>query len=147
MEAQLPVSCRWGVGCLVLLIFAAWLENSMIYSCAATGLTLVTTIPAGYGLAIGRFPGRNLALTGTTVAMVMPATALALPTFLELNAVHLLGHALCRGALRILPVRCVPGLPLLRDGSTGRPARRSAHRRLQRVAGVPSRRPSHSRGP
>jgi multiple sugar transport system permease protein len=53
----------------------------------------VTALPAGYGLAIGRFPGRKLLLTVTTVAMLMPATALALPTFLELNALHLLGSA------------------------------------------------------
>jgi multiple sugar transport system permease protein len=75
-------------------VYRRWLENSMIYSFAATGLTLVTAIPAGYGLAIGRFRGRNLVLTVTTVAMLMPATALALPTFLELNAVHLLGSML-----------------------------------------------------
>lgn len=71
--------------------YRRWLENSMVYSFGATGLTLLTAVPAGYGLAIGRFRGRNLVLTATTIAMLMPATALALPTFLELNALHLLG--------------------------------------------------------
>jgi multiple sugar transport system permease protein len=72
-------------------IYRRWLENSLVYSSLATGLTLVTAVPAGYGLAIGRFPGRKLLLAVTTVAMLMPSTALALPTFLELNAIHLLG--------------------------------------------------------
>jgi multiple sugar transport system permease protein len=69
------------------------MENSLIYSSLATALTMVTALPAGYGLAIGRFAGRKLLLTATIVAMLMPATALALPTFLELNALHLLGSA------------------------------------------------------
>jgi multiple sugar transport system permease protein len=75
-------------------IYRRWLENSVLYSFAATGLTLATALPAGYGLAIGQFRGRKLVLTATMVAMLMPATALALPTFLELNALHLLGTML-----------------------------------------------------
>jgi multiple sugar transport system permease protein len=72
-------------------VYRRWLENSLLYSFGATGLTLATALPAGYGLAIGRFRGRKLVLTATMISMLMPATALALPTFLELNALHLLG--------------------------------------------------------
>jgi multiple sugar transport system permease protein len=54
----------------------------------------VTGIPAGYGLAIGTFPGRRLLLNLTLIAMLMPVTALVLPIFLELNAFHLLGSVL-----------------------------------------------------
>jgi multiple sugar transport system permease protein len=75
-------------------LFRRWMENSLIYSTAATLLALVTAVPAGYGLAVGRFPGRRLLLGATTVAMTMPVTALVLPTFLELNALHLLGSPL-----------------------------------------------------
>ena len=75
-------------------VYRRWLENSLLYSFGATGLTLATALPAGYGLAIGKFRGRKLVLTTTMVAMLMPATALALPTFLELNALHLLGTML-----------------------------------------------------
>ena len=75
-------------------VYRRWVENSLIYSFGATGLTLVTALPAGYGLAIGRFRGRKLVLAVTMVAMLMPATALALPTFLELNSLHLLGNML-----------------------------------------------------
>jgi len=72
-------------------IFRKWIENSLIYATAATAIVLVTAVPAGYGLAIGKFPGRRLLLTLTLIVMVMPAAALVLPIFLELNALHLLG--------------------------------------------------------
>jgi multiple sugar transport system permease protein len=69
------------------------MTNSLLYTFSATALTLLTAIPAGYGLATGRFRGRSLLLGITIVAMTMPVTALVLPTFLELNALHLLGSA------------------------------------------------------
>jgi len=72
-------------------LYRRWLANSLVYAFGATALTLTTGIPAGYGLATGAFPGRRLILTLTLIAMLMPATALVLPIFLELNALHLLG--------------------------------------------------------
>ena len=75
-------------------LYRRWVMNSLVYAFAATALTLVTGIPAGYGLATGSFPGRRLILTSTLVAMLMPATALVLPIFLELDALHLLGSML-----------------------------------------------------
>ncbi len=72
-------------------IFRRWMENSLMYSLSATGITLVTAIPAGYGLAFGTFPGRRLILKLTLVALIMPSAALVLPIFLELNAVRLIG--------------------------------------------------------
>jgi len=55
---------------------------------------VVTAIPAGYGLALASFPGRKLVLTLTLIVMIMPAAALVLPIFLELDALHLIGNAL-----------------------------------------------------
>jgi multiple sugar transport system permease protein len=72
-------------------VYRRWLENSLLYSLSATTITLATGIPAGYGLAFGRFPGRRLILRLTLVALIMPSAALVLPIFLELNAVHLIG--------------------------------------------------------
>ena len=74
-------------------MFRRWMENSLLYAAGATGLMLLTGVPAGYGLAVGRFPGRKLVLTLTMIAMIMPATALVLPIFLELYALHLIGSA------------------------------------------------------
>jgi multiple sugar transport system permease protein len=73
--------------------FRRWMENSLLYCLSATAITLVTAIPAGYGLAVGRFPGRKLILSLTLVSMVMPASSLVLPVFLELNAMRLIGSA------------------------------------------------------
>ncbi|MEV5718798.1 carbohydrate ABC transporter permease [Amycolatopsis mediterranei] len=75
-------------------LYRMWIGNSLLYAVSATAIVLVTGIPAGYGLAFGRFPGRKLVLTLTLVVMIMPAAALVLPIFLELNAMHLIGNAL-----------------------------------------------------
>src|SRR4051812_34251169 len=69
------------------------MENSLLYSLSANAITLATGIPAGYALAFGRFRGRNLILQLTLVAMLMLASALVLPVFLELNAMGLIGSA------------------------------------------------------
>jgi multiple sugar transport system permease protein len=68
-----------------------WLKNSAIYSASALVLTVAACIPAGYGLAMTRFRGRKTILNLTLLVMLMPGTALVLPVFLELNAVHLTG--------------------------------------------------------
>jgi multiple sugar transport system permease protein len=75
-------------------IYRKWIANSLIYAVSATAIVLVTAIPAGYGLALGKFPGRRLVLTSTLVVMIMPAAALVLPIFLELNSLHLIGSVL-----------------------------------------------------
>jgi multiple sugar transport system permease protein len=75
-------------------VFQRWLVNSLGYTLGATAVSIATAIPAGYGLAFGRFPGRRLVLGLTLVAMVMPPSTLVLPIFLELNAAHLIGSAL-----------------------------------------------------
>ncbi len=75
-------------------IFRTWIGNSLLYAFSATAIVLVTAIPAGYGLALGTFPGRRLVLMLTLVVMIMPAAALVLPIFLELNALHLIGSVL-----------------------------------------------------
>jgi multiple sugar transport system permease protein len=72
-------------------LYRRWIANTLIYSLSATAITLAISIPAGYGLALGKFPGRKLILTLTLVVMIMPAAALVLPIFLELNALHLIG--------------------------------------------------------
>jgi len=75
-------------------IYRAWIGNSLVYALGATAIVVVTAIPAGYGLALSSFPGRKLVLTLTLIVMIMPAAALVLPIFLELDALHLIGNAL-----------------------------------------------------
>ncbi|WP_327237757.1 carbohydrate ABC transporter permease [Streptomyces sp. NBC_01317] len=70
-----------------------WLRNSAVYSGGSLILTLLTSVPAGYALALTRFRGRKLLLTVTLVTMIMPSATLVLPIFLELNRFHLIGTA------------------------------------------------------
>src|SRR3954453_5373570 len=75
-------------------VYRSWIGNSLIYALSATAIVLVTAIPAGYGLALSNFPGRQLVLTLTLIVMIMPAAALVLPIFLELDALNLIGSML-----------------------------------------------------
>jgi multiple sugar transport system permease protein len=67
-----------------------WLGNSIWYAFASLILGLAISIPAGYILAVARFWGRSLLLWLTLITMLIPASALVLPLFLELNMVHLI---------------------------------------------------------
>ena len=72
-------------------VILLWLRNSALYASLALVITLGAGIPAGYALAMTEFPGRRLLLVTTLVVMLMPATTLVVPLFLEVNAVHLIG--------------------------------------------------------
>jgi multiple sugar transport system permease protein len=74
-------------------ILFVWLKNSAIYSVGSLVLTLATSVPAGYALALTKFRGRRLLLTITLLVMIMPSAALVLPLFLELNRFGLIGTA------------------------------------------------------
>jgi multiple sugar transport system permease protein len=67
-----------------------WAFNSIRYALWALVLSLGISIPAGYILAIARFPGRRLLLWLTLITMLLPTSALVLPMFMELNLVHLI---------------------------------------------------------
>ncbi len=75
-------------------VYRRWIGNTLYYTLSATGITLLVGVPAGYGLAVGKFPGRKLVLSLTLIVMIMPGAALVLPIFLELNAMHLIGNVL-----------------------------------------------------
>ena len=71
-----------------------WLTNSAFYCLTALVITLATSVPAGYALALTEFRGRRTLLALTLVVMMVPSTALVLPIFLELSAVRLIGNPL-----------------------------------------------------
>jgi multiple sugar transport system permease protein len=75
-------------------IIWTWLGNSVLYSGAALVLTIIVTIPAGYALAMTTFKLRRVVLITTLMVMLIPNTALALPIFLELTAIRLVGTPL-----------------------------------------------------
>ncbi len=67
-----------------------WGWNSIRYALWALALSLMLSIPAGYILAVARFPGRRLILWLTLITMLLPPSALVLPMFMELNLFHLI---------------------------------------------------------
>lgn len=70
-----------------------WMWNSIYYSVASVSLSVAVALPVAYALATMRFPGRKLILTVTLLAMILPATAVVLPLFLEINALGLTNTA------------------------------------------------------
>jgi multiple sugar transport system permease protein len=72
-------------------VLLTWLRNSAVYSALSLVLTLATSLPAGYALALSKFRGRQTLLVITLVVMIMPPATLVLPIFLELNKFGLIG--------------------------------------------------------
>lgn len=81
-----------------------WMWNSVLYSIVPLILSVVISLFAAYALATMRFAGRKVILLTTLLAIVLPATAMVLPLFLELNAVGLINTA----ASVILPAAFFP---------------------------------------
>lgn len=75
-------------------IIYQWFGNSTLYAFGGLALSLICSVPAGYGLALTRFRGRKTLLMVTLIVMIMPATTLVIPLFLELNAMKLIGTPL-----------------------------------------------------
>ncbi|MBN9389144.1 MAG: carbohydrate ABC transporter permease [Chloroflexi bacterium] len=67
----------------------SWITNSIFYTLSSVILSVIIVVPVGYVLATMRFPGRGLILTLTLITMIVPASALVLPLFLELSLVGL----------------------------------------------------------
>ncbi len=66
-------------------IYVRWLVNTAIYAFGSAILGTLFSAMAGYALAKYIFPGRNLIFSIVLSALLVPATALALPLFLLLS--------------------------------------------------------------
>jgi multiple sugar transport system permease protein len=75
-------------------IMLTWITNSIIYTVVSVAIAVVTSLLAGYALAILPVPARKTILMLTLITMVVPAAALVLPLFLEFNALHLVNTML-----------------------------------------------------
>lgn len=70
-------------------VFARWILNTVVYSVvSAAGATLLATM-AGYAFAKFRFPGSTALFSITLGAVMIPLTALALPTYLLFSSAGL----------------------------------------------------------
>ncbi len=70
-------------------LIGEWAFNSAVYSVGGVSLSLVAAVPAGYVLAIYDFPFRRLILVLTLIAMITPNTVVALPIYLQMQALGL----------------------------------------------------------
>ena len=125
-------------------VFSRWILNSVIYSVtSAVGATLLATA-AGYAFAKYRFPGGRALFSIILGAIMIPTTALAIPTYLLFARAradrHLLGD---HPALAGQPLRRLPdaGLRRRRGGllpDRSRPRGRSERDRDLLPGGVPA---------
>jgi multiple sugar transport system permease protein len=70
-------------------VFMQWLFNTILYAMVSSvGATLLATC-AGYAFAKYQFPGRRLLFSIVLGAIMVPTTALAIPTFLLFSSVGL----------------------------------------------------------
>ena len=70
-------------------IYSRWFLNTVLYAVAGAGGAALLAALGGYGVAKFDFPGRRLLLAGVLGAVMVPATALAIPTYLLLSSVQL----------------------------------------------------------
>jgi multiple sugar transport system permease protein len=66
-------------------IYLQWIGNSLLYAvCGGVGATILCVL-AGYGFAKFRFPGRSFSFALLLGSVMVPLTALVIPTFLLLS--------------------------------------------------------------
>lgn len=70
--------------------YGRWLLNTALYSGLSAAGATVLAVLAGYGLARFSFPGKRLFETALLGMIMVPATALVLPTYLILSEVDLI---------------------------------------------------------
>jgi ABC-type glycerol-3-phosphate transport system permease component len=70
-------------------IYWTWLGNSFLYALTAGVGATAFAVLAGYGFAKYRFPGRNLSFALLLGSVMVPLTALVIPTFVLLSEFQL----------------------------------------------------------
>ena len=70
-------------------IYLRWVANSLFYAIAGGAGATVLCVLAGYGFAKFRFRGRRLMLAVLLGSVMVPLTALVIPTFILFSNLHL----------------------------------------------------------
>ena len=70
-------------------IVLAWLKNSLLFSLVALTISVISSVTAGFVLAILQIPFRKFLLFITLVTMLIPITAMALPLYVLVDKIHL----------------------------------------------------------
>ncbi len=69
--------------------FVRWFANTVLYVVLGAGGATVLAVLGGYGLAKFNFPGKSAVFAIVIGAVAVPATALAVPTFLMFSSMRL----------------------------------------------------------
>lgn len=69
--------------------YLRWFGNSVLYAVSGGVGATVISVFAGYGFAKYRFPGRNLLFAMLLGSIMVPLTALVIPTFVLFSDLHL----------------------------------------------------------
>lgn len=70
-------------------IYLRWLSNSVLYAAVGGIGATAFAVLAGYGFAKFHFAGKRLALSILLASIMVPLTALVIPTFILFSAAHL----------------------------------------------------------
>ena len=70
-------------------LYLKWLSNSLLYSVVGGVGATVLAVLAGYGFAKYRFKGRDLSFAILLGSVMVPLTALVIPTFMLMSQLHL----------------------------------------------------------
>jgi len=71
-------------------VYGRWLVNTTVYAVVSAGGASILAAMAGYALAKLRFRGRNLMFAIVLGSIMVPATALTIPTYLLLSNIGLI---------------------------------------------------------
>jgi multiple sugar transport system permease protein len=75
-------------------VFLKWIRNTLIYSVVSAGGAALLAAMAGYGFAKFTFRGKNLLFWFVLGCVMVPQTALAIPTYLLFSKVGLINNPL-----------------------------------------------------
>ncbi|MEI9906925.1 MAG: carbohydrate ABC transporter permease [Actinomycetota bacterium] len=70
-------------------IVLTWLRNSAITTLGALLLSVISSITAGFVLAVLEIPFRKTMLVITLITMLIPITAMAMPLYVMIDKIHL----------------------------------------------------------
>ncbi|MCR8433847.1 MAG: carbohydrate ABC transporter permease [Crenarchaeota archaeon] len=70
--------------------FLQWIQNSLLFTLAVTGASILISIPAGYALSRVRFPGRSILFWLTVLGMMLPLVMLYVPLYIQLTRMKLI---------------------------------------------------------
>jgi multiple sugar transport system permease protein len=70
-------------------IALVWLKNSVIFTLGALAISVLSSVTAGFVMAILDIPFRKTMIVTTLITMLIPITAMAMPLYVLVDQVHL----------------------------------------------------------